>query len=212
MPHSYNAIYTHVVFATKDRTPQIDAVLEERLFPYVAGTLRELNGKLLNGNGVEDHLHLLISTPPTAPIAEIVGKVKGCSSRWIHETFPERARFEWQRGYGAFSVSHSQLGTVARYIERQKIHHANVSFRDEFMRLLNRHGIRATNDSCGRERLSPAAIPRLKPSPGPLRVVAELLPQAAHEDLKPGATPSCPLGRPASGSVAQYARVAGKRK
>lgn len=142
MPHSYNAIYIHVVFSTKDRTPQIDPVLEERLFPYIGGILRELNGKLLNINGVEDHLHLLVSMPPAASTAQIVGKVKGCSSKWIHETFPERARFEWQRGYGAFSVSQSQLATVARYIERQKIHHANVSFRDEFTRLLNRHGIR----------------------------------------------------------------------
>lgn len=141
MPHSYNALYTHVVFATKDRKPQITPALEERLFPYMGGIVRELHGKLLNINGVEDHLHLLLSMPPTASTAEIVGKVKGCASKWIHETFPEHARFEWQRGYGAFSVSQSQLAIVARYIERQKIHHAKASFRDEYLRLLTRHGI-----------------------------------------------------------------------
>jgi putative transposase len=141
MPHSYNALYTHVVFSTKDRTPQLDPALEARLYPYMGGIVRELKGALLNVNGVEDHLHLLISMPPTASTAEVVGKVKGCSSKWIHETFPERAAFEWQRGYSAFSVSPSQLPAVARYIERQKAHHAKWSFRDEYVRLLARHGI-----------------------------------------------------------------------
>ncbi len=141
MPHSYTAVYTHVVFSTKNRTPQIDAVLEQRLFPYLGGIVRELDGKLLIVNGIEDHLHLLISMPATAATSEVVGKVKGCSSRWIHDTFPDRARFEWQRGYGAFSVSRSYVSRVARYIERQKIHHAKQSFRDEYVRLLERHGI-----------------------------------------------------------------------
>ena len=141
MPHSYIAVYTHVVFSTKNRTPQIDPALEERLYPYMGGIVRELNGKLLNINGIEDHLHLLISMPPSASMAEMVGKVKGCSSKWIHDTFPERRRFEWQRGYGAFSVSQSNLSVVSRYIDRQKVHHARKSFRDEYVRLLVRHGI-----------------------------------------------------------------------
>jgi REP element-mobilizing transposase RayT len=141
MPHSYTSIVVHVVFSTKDRTPQLDAALEERLYPYLGGILRELGGKLFIVNGVEDHLHLLAAIKATTSIAEIVGKVKGSSSKWIHETFPDRSRFEWQRGYAAFSVSESQVPRVATYIERQKIHHAKVSFRDEFLRLLQGHGI-----------------------------------------------------------------------
>jgi REP element-mobilizing transposase RayT len=92
-------------------------------------------------NGVEDHLHLLASMNVTMPIAEVIGKIKGSSSKWIHETFPDRSRFAWQRGYGAFSVSESQVPRVAAYIKRQKIHHQKVSFRDEFLRLLQSHGI-----------------------------------------------------------------------
>jgi REP element-mobilizing transposase RayT len=141
MPHSYTVLYTHVVFSTKDRTPQIPTSLEERLYSYLGGILRDLNGRLLHVNGAEDHIHILISSPPTASLAELVGKVKGCSSKWIHETFSKRAKFAWQRGYGAFSVSQSQLPTVARYIARQKAHHAKTSFQDEFVRLLSRHGI-----------------------------------------------------------------------
>jgi putative transposase len=141
MPHSYTSIVVHVVFSTKDRTPQLDTALEERLYPYIGGILRELGGKLIVVNGVEDHLHLLAGMKATMSVAEAVGKIKGSSSKWIHETFPDRQRFAWQRGYAAFSVSESQIARVAAYIERQKIHHAKFSFRDEFLRLLQGHGI-----------------------------------------------------------------------
>ena len=67
--------------------------------------------------------------------------MKGCSSKWIHETFPEHARFQWQRGYGAFSVSRSNVSAVARYIEQQKIHHRKATFTEEFRALLDKHGI-----------------------------------------------------------------------
>jgi REP element-mobilizing transposase RayT len=143
MPHSYSSIMVHVVFSTKDRQPQLDNALEERLYPYLGGILRELGGKLFAVNGVEDHIHLLVSIKATMSVAEIVGKIKGSSSKWVHETFPDRSRFAWQRGYAAFSVSESQVARVAAYIERQKIHHKKVSFRDEFLRLLQGHRISA---------------------------------------------------------------------
>jgi REP element-mobilizing transposase RayT len=141
MPHSYTSIIVHVVFSTKDRRPQIDSALEERLYPYLGGILRELGGKLLAVNGVEDHLHLLAAMKATMSVAEAVGKIKGSSSKWIHETFLDRPQFAWQRGYAAFSVSESQIPRVAAYIDRQKVHHAKLSFRDEFLRLLRAHGI-----------------------------------------------------------------------
>lgn len=141
MPHSYTSITFHIVFSTLNRVPQIDAALEERLYPYLGGILRELGGKLLSVNGVDDHVHLLASLSATKSVSEMVGKVKGSSSKWIHDTFPDRADFAWQRGYGAFSVSQSQIARVTAYIERQKLHHATVSFRDELLELLRRHGI-----------------------------------------------------------------------
>ena len=140
MPHSYTSIVVHVVFSTKDRTPQLDAALEERLYPYLGGI---------------DHLHLLAGMKATMSVAEAVGKIKGSSSKWIHETFPDRQRFAWQRGYAAFSVSESQIARVAGYIERQKIHHAKFSFRDEFLVSCRDTGSRRMRSICGRD-LSPA--------------------------------------------------------
>ncbi|HYK03318.1 MAG TPA: IS200/IS605 family transposase [Thermoanaerobaculia bacterium] len=141
MPHSYSSILVHIVFSTENRKPQLDPALEERLYPYLGGIVRETGGSLFTVNGVEDHVHLLASLSGKLAIAEVVRRIKGSSSKWIHETFPERAQFAWQRGYGAFTVSQSQVPRVAAYIERQKVHHARMSFRDEFVRLLKGHGI-----------------------------------------------------------------------
>jgi putative transposase len=141
MPHSYSNILTHVIYSTKNRRPFIDAALEARLFPYLGGIVRELGGKLYVINGVGDHVHLLAELPPTIAVAEAIGKIKGSSTYWIHQSFPEQSGFAWQRGYAAFSVSKSKVAAVARYIERQKEHHKKQSFQDEFLELLRRHGI-----------------------------------------------------------------------
>jgi REP element-mobilizing transposase RayT len=79
--------------------------------------------------------------PPTIAIAEAIGKIKGSSTYWIHQSFPEKSQFAWQRGYAAFSVSKSNVAAVARYIEGQKEHHKKQSFQDEFLELLRRHGV-----------------------------------------------------------------------
>ena len=139
--HSYSNLLTHIVYATKQRKPLIDAALESRLFPYFGGILRELGGKLYVVNGVEDHVHLLAELPPSLAVAEAVRKIKGGSSHWIHDSFAERSAFAWQRAYAAFSVSKSNTSRVARYIERQKEHHKRRTFEDEFVALLRRHGV-----------------------------------------------------------------------
>jgi REP element-mobilizing transposase RayT len=84
---------------------------------------------------------MLAELPPTIGVADAIGKIKGSSTHWIHESFPDRSEFSWQRGYAAFSVSKSNVSRVARYIERQKTHHKKQSFHDEFLELLRRHGV-----------------------------------------------------------------------
>ncbi len=91
--------------------------------------------------GVEDHVHLLLSLPATMPVAKAMQLVKGGSSKWIHETFPDQRAFAWQEKYGAFSVSASQVNTVRRYIENQETHHRKLSFQDEFVALLEKHEV-----------------------------------------------------------------------
>ncbi len=141
MPHTYSSLFAHIVFATKEREALIDAALESRLYPYFGGILREERGTLCTVGGVEDHVHLLVEVPPTIAYADVIGKVKGSSTRWIHESFSGRSRFAWQRGYGIFSVSKSNVAKVAAYIEQQKEHHRRSSLCDELLEILRRHGI-----------------------------------------------------------------------
>src|SRR4030095_9744891 len=103
--HSFTSCLMHCVFSTKERRPFIQEPIQERLWPYLGGVARLNKMKALAIGGVEDHVHALISLPSTLAISKAVQLLKGNSSKWIHEMFPDQRTFEWQEGYGAFSVS-----------------------------------------------------------------------------------------------------------
>jgi putative transposase len=138
---SYVSSYFHCVFSTKERRRLITPALQEQLWPFLGGIARQNHMKALVIGGVEDHVHSLLSLPATMPIAKAMQLVKGGSSKWIHETFPEQRLFAWQEKYGAFSVSVSQLDTVIHYIENQREHHRTKTFKEEFLELLKKHRI-----------------------------------------------------------------------
>jgi REP element-mobilizing transposase RayT len=138
---SYVCTYAHCVFSTKERRPFITPELRERLWPYLGGIARENGIKAVSIGGVADHVHLLLSLPATMPIAKAMQLIKGGSSKWVHETFPEQRLFAWQTKYGAFSVSVSQVDKIVRYIENQEAHHRKMTFQGEFIALLKKHGM-----------------------------------------------------------------------
>jgi REP element-mobilizing transposase RayT len=115
--------------------------LRQRLYPYLGGIARENKMKALAIGGVEDHVHVLLSIPSTLSIAKSVQLLKGNSSKWIHQTFPQQRMFEWQEGYGAFSIAVSGVGDTLRYIQSQEEHHQRLSFKDELIVFLEKHGI-----------------------------------------------------------------------
>jgi REP element-mobilizing transposase RayT len=141
MPHTFTSLLVHVIFSTKDRAPDLSPELTTRLFPYMGGIVRECKGTALIVNGPADHVHLLLSIPATLSIADMLRVLKANSSRWVHEQFPERKRFGWQAGYGAFTVSGSRSEGVRNYIASQEEHHRRVSFQEEFLTLLRKHGL-----------------------------------------------------------------------
>lgn len=141
MPHSYVSNLMHCVFSIKERLPLITPELESRLWPYLGGIARENKMKAIAIGGTVDHIHALLSLPATMSFAKAVQLIKGGSSKWIHDTLREHRRFAWQEGYGAFSVSSSQAQKTIAYIRRQKEHHRKRSFQDEFIDLLEKHGI-----------------------------------------------------------------------
>jgi REP element-mobilizing transposase RayT len=143
MPSSYVNLLYHVVFTTKHRMPRLTAELQTVLYPYMGGIVSGFRGVLLEAGGMEDHVHLLLSLRPAPSVAEVVKNVKGGSSRWLNQRPGAGEPFAWQEGYGAFTVSPSQLETVRRYIQRQEEHHRTMSFEDEWASLLRKHGLEA---------------------------------------------------------------------
>ena len=141
MPQSFAAMYAHLVFSTKDRVAIIQPDWAARLYDYVGGIVANRRGVLLAAGGMPDHVHLLVSLGREWSLADLLRDVKAGSSKWVHDTFPDQRSFAWQTGYGAFSVSVSNLERVKRYIADQPRHHKTRTFQDEFRGLLRRHGL-----------------------------------------------------------------------
>jgi putative transposase len=139
---SYVSSYFHCVFSTKERRPLIQPELQERLWPFLGGIARNNKMKLIEIGGMPDHVHILLSLPSTLSISKAMQLVKGGSSKWVHDTFPEHWRFQWQIKYGAFGASVSQLDKIVGYIKGQPEHHRKMSFQDEFIALLKKHRIK----------------------------------------------------------------------
>jgi len=126
MAHSYTKLIFHIVFSTKDRVAHLGPELRPRLLAYIGGTA--------------DHVHLLAILPPTVALSDVMRTVKANSSKWMHEQMGRRT-FSWQAGYGAFSVSRSNVDSVTRYIASQEEHHKKTAFQDEFIALMEKHGV-----------------------------------------------------------------------
>lgn len=139
MSHTYTNLITHNVFSTKDRAGLIKDEIKTELHAYLGGLVRELKGKPLKINGMSDHVHILATLPPTVSTADAMRFIKANSSKWVSEKFNQA--FEWQKGYGAFSVSRSGMDAVAEYIENQVEHHQKRDFREEFKALLRKYEV-----------------------------------------------------------------------
>jgi REP element-mobilizing transposase RayT len=141
MAHSYTELLIHCVFSTSARAPILGDAMRRDVHAYIGGILRELRAAPMAIGGTADHVHLLARLPANLAVADCLRVVKANSSRWVKERWPQRRSFAWQGGYGAFSVSESSRGAVIRYIREQEEHHRRISFHDEFLGLLNKHGI-----------------------------------------------------------------------
>jgi putative transposase len=112
-----------------------------RLLPYLGGIARKNGMKLIHAGGVDDHVHLLLSLAKVLSVSKAMQLIKGGSSKWVHDMFPEHRLFEWQEGYGAFSISISEKQRTIRYIDNQPEHHKKVDFKTEYLSFLDAHEI-----------------------------------------------------------------------
>jgi putative transposase len=142
MPQSLSQIYLHIVFSTKHRQPFLtDPTLRREVHAYLAGACRNLESPSLTVGGVADHVHILVRFSKSIAVATLVREVKRESSKWIKPRGRGLASFQWQEGYGAFSISPSHVDALERYIARQEEHHRRESFQDEFRRLLKKYQV-----------------------------------------------------------------------
>jgi REP element-mobilizing transposase RayT len=139
MPQSLATLFVHIIFSTKHRANLILPEIESELFSYIGGIVKNNQSVLIAGNGTPNHVHLLISLSKNVALSALIGDIKRDSSKWIKTKGDKFHDFQWQDGYGAFSISQSQTETVKRYIERQKIKHRIITFEDEFREFLKKY-------------------------------------------------------------------------
>ena len=141
MANTFTSLHYHLIFSTKNREPWISHDIEERIWKFFGGIARENEMKALQIGGMPDHVHVILGLPPTQTVSKTMQQLKGGSSKWIKETFPRMCGFGWQDGYGAFTVSKSNLPETIKYVQDQREHHRVKSFQEEYLAFLIRHGI-----------------------------------------------------------------------
>jgi REP element-mobilizing transposase RayT len=138
MANTYSQIYIQIVFAVEGRQNLVDPRHNDELQKYITGIVTAQRHKLIAINNVQDHAHILIGQRPDAALSDLVGDIKSGSTNFINRHRWVKGRFNWPEGFGAFSYSRSQLGSVIRYIQNQQKHHQKHSFHDEYVSLLNK--------------------------------------------------------------------------
>jgi len=141
MGNTYTSLHYHFIFSTKHREPWISQTIEERIWSFLGGIARENKLIPILVGGMADHVHMAVGAPSTITVSKVIQQIKGGSSKWIKEAFPNMRGFAWQDGYGAFSASKSNMPTLVSYIENQREHHRTRTFQEEFLELLRRHEI-----------------------------------------------------------------------
>ena len=139
--NTYTQIYLHVVFAVSGRACVIQPERKQELQRYITGIVSKRNQKLIAINCMPDHTHILLGLKPDEAPSDLVGRIKTGSTNHINEQRWVGCRFSWQEGSGAFSVSHSHLGTVIDYIQNQENHHRRKSFQQEYVEFLERYEV-----------------------------------------------------------------------
>ncbi len=141
MAYTYSQINIHAVFTVRGRENLLHKEFRGRILEYLSGTMKGLGLFPLAVNGVEDHVHIFFELPPKISVSKALQEIKSNSSKWINQQQLIKSKFEWQAGFGAFANSRSQRSRVINYILNQEIHHNKVSFKDEYLNLLEKYSI-----------------------------------------------------------------------
>lgn len=146
MADTFTQIYIQIVFAVQNRKALINASWEEQLYKYITGIITKKGQKLIIINGMPDHIHIFIGMKPTCCLSDLVREIKKSSNTFIKESNFTKSKFNWQEGFGAFSYSHSHIDNVYKYILNQKVRHKKVSFKQEYLEILEKFSVEFKED------------------------------------------------------------------
>ncbi|MGA2940063.1 MAG: transposase [Syntrophobacteraceae bacterium] len=142
MPQSLAQVHIHIIFSTKKRMPfLVDAEIRKEMCAYLASIMKAYESPAQIVGGTADHIHILCALSRSAAVARVIGEAKRNSSKWIKTKGGDLELFQWQNGYGAFSVSFSKIAEVREYIADQMNHHKKMSFQEEFRLFLRKHSL-----------------------------------------------------------------------
>ena len=141
MADTYTQLYYHVVFVVQGRKNLIKPEWKDELYKYITGITNNKKQTLMIINGMPDHIHILIGATPDISLSDLLRDIKANSSRYINQNNRVKGKFEWQKGFGAFTVGYTQVQQVANYIKNQEEHHKKKSFKEEYVTFLEQSGI-----------------------------------------------------------------------
>ena len=141
MANSYTQLYIQIIFAVKYREALLKKEWRKELFQYITAIVQNHRHKMMIINGVEDHVHMFVSMNPSQSVSKLVREVKRSSAVWLNENKYKKSRFQWQKGYGAFSYSQSQTERVINYIKKQEEHHKKISLQEEYKDFLKSYEV-----------------------------------------------------------------------
>jgi putative transposase len=141
MANTYTQCYFHLVFAVRNRNALIKKEWKNEMEKYITGIVQNHRHKMLAVGSMPDHIHILIGYNVNQLVPDLVEEIKTSTNSWIKERGLSKFKFEWQKGYGAFTHSRSQIDFVVKYILSQEEHHKKQSFRDEYLEMLEKNEV-----------------------------------------------------------------------
>ncbi len=136
MADTYSKLYFHIVFAVQGRVNIITNIWKDELYKYISGIVGNKDQKLIQINGMPNHIHVLIRSKPNCNLSDLICDIKSNSAKWVNSKNFVQGKFKWQYGFGAFTVSESHVEKVKQYIINQEEHHKNKTFKEEYLEFL----------------------------------------------------------------------------
>ncbi len=142
MANSYTQLYAQIIFSPRCRQNLIHNRIKDDIYKYIVGIIKKKNQKPMIINGMPDHVHILLGFSPDITISDLVRDIKSNSTNFVNDNNLIQRKFSWQKGFGAFTYSKSQVPRVVRYIKNQEEHHCKKTFKEEYLELLEKFGVK----------------------------------------------------------------------